>query len=268
MKTEIMTGHSDLLPTYRRLRQLGLQLNRKLVHMLSAENLKKGGQLLGIEKNGILVFGSEDESSVLMDYCIHNVRVDGVNAVQRYRELWPPRADSDDMVLLTAMLKAYYSIFQVVDAEHGVGVTVLDVLRGDTRFLVDTGLGTTARSGDILATRVLPLEEQGLLMSGGAVLPATLTRIKKAVDRSFGPGTDFARLTPDQEAELAAQVIRTCLLESGMRSRIVYGSAAERSSTKERSIDPRDVRRANRNDPCPCGSGQKFKSCCGRRPRL
>lgn len=21
----------------------------------------------------------------------------------------------------------------------------------------------------------------------------------------------------------------------------------------------------NRNDPCPCGSGKKFKSCCGRR---
>jgi uncharacterized protein YecA (UPF0149 family) len=23
--------------------------------------------------------------------------------------------------------------------------------------------------------------------------------------------------------------------------------------------------RAGRNDPCPCGSGKKFKRCCGRR---
>lgn len=25
-----------------------------------------------------------------------------------------------------------------------------------------------------------------------------------------------------------------------------------------------EVRRIGRNDPCPCGSGVKFKKCCGR----
>jgi uncharacterized protein len=28
----------------------------------------------------------------------------------------------------------------------------------------------------------------------------------------------------------------------------------------------RQVRRVGRNDPCPCGSGLKYKKCCGRRP--
>jgi preprotein translocase subunit SecA len=27
---------------------------------------------------------------------------------------------------------------------------------------------------------------------------------------------------------------------------------------------PRAPKTAGRNDPCPCGSGKKFKSCCGR----
>ena len=27
----------------------------------------------------------------------------------------------------------------------------------------------------------------------------------------------------------------------------------------------REVPRVGRNDPCPCGSGKKFKSCCGRK---
>jgi uncharacterized protein len=27
------------------------------------------------------------------------------------------------------------------------------------------------------------------------------------------------------------------------------------------------LRSARRNDPCPCGSGRKFKQCCGKRPR-
>jgi preprotein translocase subunit SecA len=26
----------------------------------------------------------------------------------------------------------------------------------------------------------------------------------------------------------------------------------------------REIPKAGRNDPCPCGSGKKFKSCCGR----
>jgi uncharacterized protein YecA (UPF0149 family) len=26
----------------------------------------------------------------------------------------------------------------------------------------------------------------------------------------------------------------------------------------------RDMPRVGRNDPCPCGSGKKFKKCCGK----
>jgi uncharacterized protein len=29
-------------------------------------------------------------------------------------------------------------------------------------------------------------------------------------------------------------------------------------------IPPEEVERVDRNDPCPCGSGKKFKKCCGR----
>jgi len=27
------------------------------------------------------------------------------------------------------------------------------------------------------------------------------------------------------------------------------------------------MKTAGRNDPCPCGSGRKFKQCCGTTPR-
>jgi preprotein translocase subunit SecA len=26
----------------------------------------------------------------------------------------------------------------------------------------------------------------------------------------------------------------------------------------------KDLSKTGRNDPCPCGSGKKFKNCCGR----
>ena len=28
--------------------------------------------------------------------------------------------------------------------------------------------------------------------------------------------------------------------------------------------EPRRVKKVGRNDPCPCGSGKKYKNCCGR----
>jgi hypothetical protein len=263
-----MMIHAEVLPTYRRIRQLGVQLNHKLVKTLSKETIETAGERLGILKNGILVFDSEKETSVLMDYAIYDVRVGGQNAVERYLDQSPPPPNSDEMALLKAMLEAYYSLFQIVSSERGVGVTVRDVLRRDIGFMADIGLSSCARKGIVLATRVIPLEEQGFLMSGGAGLPVTsqaIARITKELERVFPPTTDFARLTPGQESSVAALAIRTCL-ESGMNSQIAYGTSAETPSGSKRQIDPREIRRANRNDPCPCGSGKKFKSCCGRRP--
>jgi SEC-C motif len=265
-----MTSHAVVLPVYKRFRQIGLQLNQKLVKMLSTEALREGGRRLGILKNGTFVFDSEDETSVLMDYCIHNVRTDGVSAVQRYMAHSPPPADSDELMLVAAMLKGYYALIQVIEAERGVGITFRDVLRNDSHFLADIGLGTTGGRGALFATRVFSLEDQGFFVTGGAGLPVTadaLIRIKNELNREFAPGTDFSRLTPDQESDLAALVIRVCL-RSGMSSLIAYGKSAETLSESGRKIDPRDVRHANPNDPCPCGSGRKFKSCCRRRPRL
>jgi uncharacterized protein len=64
-----------------------------------------------------------------------------------------------------------------------------------------------------------------------------------------------------------------------MRERLIVGVAAgvtsiyryfeeQRSSRTRSQIDPSTFRRTmpkiGRNDPCPCGSGKKFKQCCGK----
>ncbi|MHB9102388.1 MAG: SEC-C metal-binding domain-containing protein [Sulfuricella sp.] len=30
----------------------------------------------------------------------------------------------------------------------------------------------------------------------------------------------------------------------------------------------RELPNVGRNDPCPCGSGKKFKQCCGKAPTV
>jgi hypothetical protein len=39
---------------------------------------------------------------------------------------------------------------------------------------------------------------------------------------------------------------------------------AHKSETEPRTRPPGRGARVGRNDPCPCGSGKKFKKCCGR----
>jgi uncharacterized protein YecA (UPF0149 family) len=41
--------------------------------------------------------------------------------------------------------------------------------------------------------------------------------------------------------------------------RRLAGSAGREATTHRRSAP-----KVGRNDPCPCGSGQKFKKCCGK----
>ena len=44
----------------------------------------------------------------------------------------------------------------------------------------------------------------------------------------------------------------------------VSAAAAEFNRAFAAPQPKREIVKAGRNDPCPCGSGKKFKSCCGR----
>jgi hypothetical protein len=259
-----MTAHSDLLDRYKRIREVRLRLNNLLVGTIPKKTLENCGRKLGLFRRGTLVFGSEDEMSVLMDYCLYYPDPDGRNLVARYLENSPSPPDSDEMIALRAMTKAYYSLFSITDVERGVGVSVQDLLRNETGFIVDIGFGNSAQRHIILATRIFPIE--GFLMTGGAALPvdeAAARRIFNELTKMKQPPEtfDFKGITPLQEAELAALMIRTCL-SSGMSSHVAYAEpGGQTGSTIERVEAPRP----GRNDPCPCGSGKKFKMCCGRR---
>ncbi len=258
-----MMAHSDLLDRYKRIREVRFRLNNLLVGTIPKKTLEDCGRKLGLFRKGTLVFGSEDEMSVLMDYCLYHPEPDGRNLVAKYLEKSPPPADSDEMIALRAMTEAYYSLFQITEVERGVGVTVQDLLRDETGFIVDIGFGNTAQRHLILASRIIPIE--GFLTTGGAALPVDPAAGRKIFDElrrmKQTPETfDFKRISPLQEAELAAVVIRTCL-SSGMSSHVAY---AEPGGQTRSPTGPAEAPRPGRNDPCPCGSGKKFKKCCGR----
>jgi hypothetical protein len=262
-----MTQHAERLTRYQQLRRVGLELNTRLTKTLSKSELDEGGRKLGILQRDVLVLDTEDEIAVLMDYCLHDVRRHGATAVERYLAAPPAAVGADEMVLLQALRQARFSLFAVESSEPGVGVHVRDLLRDEPLFLVDVGLSRSAAVGLVLAARVMAPE--GIGMTTGAALPAGVlspsqrSAFVESLAADFG-GTDLRDPSPEEASELAATIIRACL-RRGAAERIAYVEPGQEGRPVGRSQALAPARRAGRNDPCPCGSGRKYKRCCGQR---
>ena len=52
---------------------------------------------------------------------------------------------------------------------------------------------------------------------------------------------------------------------TGQTTQVVQGGDEAMQSALQAGSNPikRDMPKVGRNDPCPCGSGKKYKKCCG-----
>ena len=70
-----------------------------------------------------------------------------------------------------------------------------------------------------------------------------------------------------QNQEQVAQAAEALEAQAGQLSNVTYTHPNEDGSVSQ-DTDPdslaTDLPRVGRNDPCPCGSGKKYKSCHGK----
>lgn len=255
-----MTEYSELVNKYKRFRQINRKLQNMLVEQLSRKALDKSGRKLGILKGDVFVFGNEDETSILMDYCIYEYRENGQNAVSRYLEESPPASDTDEYTVLKAMSESFYTLVEIAEVLPGVGV-LADDLFSDRRYpIIDMGLGSSAAKGFVLATRLISFAD--FVMTSGAALPVepeTLAEIFDSVLPRFGNEAGrYIEIDAQRKADLDAAIIRVCL-ENDMSQHIEYQDV----DTEPVTAPLRAVPRVSRNESCPCGSGKKYKRCCG-----
>lgn len=261
-----MAEHAGLLTRYQPLRKVGLELNNKLVKRLAPNAFDEGARALGVVKDPkTLILDTEDEMAVVMDYCLHDVRQDGMNTIDRFLAESPPPADSDEMLMLKAKQQARYSLIEVTAVEPGVGVHGQDLLRDEPRFIVDIGFSRSALPGMVLAARLMIVD--GICMTTGAALPVPqltqpdrdrLARLLATVMEDGSP----RNVAPEVASAVTGKIIRG-LLKRGAAQHIEYRTPGGRAN-RQLAPAPARARHVGRNDPCPCGSGRKFKHCCGR----
>jgi hypothetical protein len=266
-----MDSISEMRERYLRLRRVSTELNDRMTKRLPKAEVEQAAQELGLLRNGTLVLASMDQSNVLFDYCLYNVYRDGRNAVQRFLEECPPAEGSLERLILEAKCRAWYSIFGVARTVSGLGVEADDILRQERHLIADISLSQCDCVGGLMATRVIPFD--GFIMTGGAGLPLG----GNDMDRdTFSGGlrrvcfdqniTSFRQLTAVQENELTKAIIRNAL-SSEASSWMRYEDPRPAGGRPPQRREPAMVAataRVGRNERCPCGSGRKFKLCCGR----
>lgn len=95
-------------------------------------------------------------------------------------------------------------------------------------------------------------EELSELIEPIFILNGTLKEdVEAAGERWFSPA-DEARLVADIKENLPVII------------QVLYNFWHNRGASPQQ----RDTPKIGRNDPCPCGSGKKFKQCCGRPDKL
>ena len=102
-----------------------------------------------------------------------------------------------------------------------------------------------------------PVRSQELEEDVGAMLMTLSLFSSRTVAEAFCTETKHANL-----AKLAT-TMRT-VLPQAMAEYAAFGRSIEEAIREADATDSNpQTARVDRNDPCPCGSGRKYKKCCG-----
>ncbi len=121
---------------------------------------------------------------------------------------------------------------------------------------------TSRRVSDLLMATPLPprsTRSRSVTPIGGPLPP--LSHTWPSVATSSLPTRSRFDATPDTK-----DVIRRYLAATVVTAHKTFVEA-RRASLAQQHHAPAHSPRIGRNDPCPCGSGKKFKRCCIDRPR-
>ena len=269
--------------------------NNAIVKSLSRDDLQRGARDLGMFHRGTIVWGNEAEVAVFSEHCIYDIRRQGQTAVERFAAASEAPPGGQERFMLDAMVSARYALLVVRRRVGSVGLAVADLFGEEEAILCDVSFAATVPRGAILATRILYPKSEDFCITSGAALPVSPDDLMDIAEIMVGLGArspaDVARLGREDRDWLTTRTLHT-LVRGGMTEFVAYtetGSPSSDESAPDLFVSPREEfgpqglgaafsgngrslhrpprierpQRVCRNDPCPCGSGRKFKKCCG-----
>lgn len=255
------------LNKYKRIRKIGVPLLTEVGKVLPTPLILQAArdlEMLG-KDNKTLILDDEDEISFILDRAIHDIPWPMQRWIEHICEHNLQEYTFEQQSLLRAHQQPTFSLYEVLGADPGRGIHLRDVFNHHELFLMDIGLGGTAQTGHLLATRVI--EVDGIHFTSGAAVPFS-PGDKDRLARHFS-GL-FKRGTMTWE-EMMRKYAPYFLTEYKKGERIImFSEATEELNRANDGLEDeegqaagrRQREKVGRNDSCPCGSGKKYKKCC------
>lgn len=243
----------------------------RMAEGLPKELFIRAGEDLGFVKDG-RTFVLEDitDGDYVLDRAIHDIRWEGKRWIERVCDEDIGKYQAEEQALLKAHREPVFSLYEVMDVHSGRGMRLRDIFGGKELFLTDFGFGTTGSKGLIMAARVIShngihytsgvtmiyrheragqmIEQLHVLYREQGDTPAwkeTMRTQAPALFRKYRKGDMKVELTPVSNASFGPLKIRV-------------GKVEEMQQHPPEEVRPY----TGRNEPCPCGSGKKYKKCC------
>ena len=179
------------LRRYKRLRQIGVGLMGAITRSLPKDLILQAARDLRLlDKKGRIVCDTEDETSFIMDRAIHDIPWPEQRYIEIYYQNEAAKLSLDQQAYLRAHIQPVFLLYQVLKVSRGRGVWLVNLFSPEEFFLMDTGLGTTAEKGCLLASRVIRLD--GICFTSGVTMPFGPEHKKRLTSH-------FASLAEDKE---------------------------------------------------------------------
>ena len=163
---------------YRAYRRAYIELNHKIMERnLKGDQLQRSAELLGIVRRGIMAFQDEEETSVLMDFALHEYRDQDKNAIALYKEAVGGES-AVERAVLRSLISSRTSLYRIISASPAESISTLrDLLNeGPPVKLMDVGLSQSADPEYLLFVRLVPFEDLFITSGISFVFPPGLER--------------------------------------------------------------------------------------------
>ena len=74
----------------------------------------------------------------------------------------------------------------------------------------------------------------------------------------------FDELLSKIDAQATTYLLKAEVRQNSERKKVSDKVTTNEDNGKTKKTAPKRVQKIGRNEPCPCGSGKKYKQCCGK----
>jgi hypothetical protein len=173
-------GRTEILARYRHLRAISTHHHNEALRFVPHSALMEQARRLGLTVGKMLVAESPDEVTLAFDLSLYTALPGRSRGIDRYARSAPVVPGSDEDVMLQALRRARFSVWQVERLHETAGLVAQDLMRQEEVWLVDESLEQTARPGMTLAMRLSAPE--AFAMTCGVVVPMDAVTLEEVFD--------------------------------------------------------------------------------------